>query len=248
MKHCEGNLNKAKIYYTQAIHDYIKSAFHRDAYDDFLTMTFDEVIERSTKLHALAVKNLLKAQKIQPSQIDVIGYHGQTLFHNPSKKISIIVGNGQQLADELGIMVVNDFRSRDIEAGGQGAPFAPLYHYALAVRDNKLPIAVVNCGGISNISLILNRQEENVLGFDTGPGNALTDRLVRQRTQGKENMDKDGQYGKGGRVDKTVLALLSEKAILKSGQNYLEQIPPKSLDYNDRTLIPELDVPSLEDP
>lgn len=229
VKKCEGNLEKAKNYYTDS------------------EMSFDEVIEHSTKLHAIAVKNLLHATKIKASQIDVIGYHGQTLFHNPAKKNSIIVGNGQALANDLGIKVVNDFRSRDIAAGGQGAPFAPLYHYALAVRDNQLPIAVVNCGGISNISLILDKNEENVIGFDTGPGNALIDRLVRQRTQGKENMDTDGQYGKRGRVDNSILRLLFEKAIIKSEKNYLLQPPPKSLDYNDMTLIPELDNLSLED-
>ncbi|HXH54204.1 MAG TPA: anhydro-N-acetylmuramic acid kinase, partial [Gammaproteobacteria bacterium] len=231
VKKYKGNLEQAKIYYTEAIQDYIKEAFNIAADTDVkahiaqiisdlflylygktgknqshLNIPLDHVIEHSTKLHGIAVKNLLKAQKINASQIDVVGYHGQTLFHNPTQKISIVVGNGQQLADELGITVVNDFRSRDIEAGGCGAPFAPLYHYALAVRDNKLPIAVVNCGGISNISLILNDNEENVLGFDTGPGNALIDGLVRQRTQGKKNMDTDGQYGKQGRVDKAVLA------------------------------------------
>ncbi|HEV2524067.1 MAG TPA: anhydro-N-acetylmuramic acid kinase, partial [Gammaproteobacteria bacterium] len=265
VKKYEGNLAQAKVYYTEAIHDYIKEAFNIAADIEDLSLylygqngkngqnnpnvkiTFEHIIEHSTKLHGIAVKNLLKAQKINASDVDVVGYHGQTLFHNPARKISIVVGNGQQLADELGITVVNDFRSRDIEAGGCGAPFAPLYHYALAVRDNKLPIAVVNCGGISNISLILNKNEEGVIGFDTGPGNALIDRLVRQRTQGKENMDTDGRYGKQGRVDKAILALLSEKAIIKSDQNYLLQMPPKSLDYNDMALIPELESLSLED-
>lgn len=247
VKECRGNLAEARIYYAEVVDNYLKKAYIIDGHKNHSVMSFDEVIEHSTKLHAIAVKNLLKAQKIEPHQIDVVGYHGQTLFHNPAQKISVIVGDGQQLANDLGIKVVNDFRSRDIEAGGQGAPFAPLYHYALAVRDNKLPIAVVNCGGISNISLILNNDEESIIGFDTGPGNALIDRLVRRRTEGRENMDKDGQYGKQGRVDPKILALLSEKAIIKSGRNYLQQIPPKSLDYNDMTLIPELDALSLED-
>ncbi len=247
VKECQGNLAEAKIYYEEVSANYLKKAYFIYGHNNHSVMSFDEVIEHSTKLHAIAVKSLLKAQKIEPHQIDVIGYHGQTLFHNPAKKISVIVGDGQQLANDLGIQVVNDFRSRDIEAGGQGAPFAPLYHYALAIRDNQFPIAVVNCGGISNISLILNNDEESVIGFDTGPGNALIDRLVRRRTDGQENMDKDGQYGRQGRVDSKVLALLSEKAIVKSGQNYLQKSPPKSLDYNDMKLIPELDALSLED-
>ena len=269
VKKYEGNVEKAKIYYTEAIYAYIKAAFNipentktaihieqtilglsrylEGTNSPQLNITFDRIVEHATTLHARAVKKLLKAQKIKASQVDIIGYHGQTLFHNPARKISIVVGNGQPLAQELGITVVNDFRSRDIEAGGCGAPFAPLYHYALALRDNRVPIAIVNCGGISNISLILNGHEEDVLGFDTGPGNALIDRLVRLRTQGQENMDTDGQYGKQGRVDKTVLAQLFEKAIFKFDQNYLLKIPPKSLDYNDMVLIPELESLSLSD-
>jgi anhydro-N-acetylmuramic acid kinase len=246
VRKCEGDLEKAKTYYPKAIKDYLKQELN-SLESNIDSISLDDVIEHSTELHSIAVKKLLNEQKIHANKIDVVGYHGQTLFHHPARKISIVVGNGQQLADDLGITVVNDFRSQDIAAGGQGAPFAPLYHFALALRDNKIPIAVVNCGGIANISLILNKNEEAVMGFDTGPGNALIDRLVRQRTQGKENMDLDGQYGKKGRVAQAVLLALRDKALIKSNQNYLLQIPPKSLDYNDMLLIPELDALSLED-
>lgn len=246
VKYCHGDLEKAKRYYPEAINDYLKKELNI-AESKIDSITLEDVIQHSTELHQIAIKKLLEAQKFDASQVDVVGYHGQTLFHNPHQKISIIVGNAQRLADALGITVVSDFRAADIAAGGQGAPFAPLYHYALAVRDNKVPIAVVNCGGIANISLILNKNEESVIGFDTGPGNALIDRLVRQRTQGKENMDVDGRYGKKGRVDQGVLLALKDKALIKSNQNYLLQIPPKSLDYNDLLLIPELDTLSLED-
>lgn len=198
VRKCDGNLEQAKKIYSQAVKDYLKNELNivENSDSNAEPISLDDVIQHSTELHGIAVKKLLDEKKLSAKDIDVIGYHGQTLFHNPDRKISIIVGNGDQLAEELGITVVNDFRSNDIAAGGQGAPFAPLYHYALAVRDNKVPVAVVNCGGIANISLILDKNEEHVIGFDTGPGNALIDRLVRQRTQGKEDMDTDGQYGK----------------------------------------------------
>jgi anhydro-N-acetylmuramic acid kinase len=88
---------------------------------------------------------------------------------------------------------------------------------------------------------------QDLFGFDTGPGNALLDQLVKQRTQGQEHFDRDGQYGKQGHVDKTVLAALYEQTITKSNQNYFLKSPPKSLDYGDLKLIPALDRLSLPD-
>jgi len=210
-------------------------------------ITLDDVIQHSTQLHAEAVRQLLASTQYQREDIDVVGYHGQAMYHQPDQGISIIVGDGQALADLVGITVVNDFRSRDIAAGGQGAPFAPVYHQALAIRDNKIPAAVVNCGGIANITVMSDSHLENLIGFDTGPGNGLIDQLVRQRTAGKENIDQDGRYGKQGRVHEGVLAALYRKSIIKNGGNYYEQTPPKSLDFGDLHLIDELDALSLED-
>lgn len=210
-------------------------------------ITLSSVIEHSTYLHGRAIKNLLLKTGYQAENVDVIGYHGQTLFHRPLDKISVIVGDGQLLANLLGITVVNDFRSRDIEAGGQGAPLAPLYHHALAIRDQKIPVAVVNCGGIANITLINSDNELDLIAFDTGPGNGLIDRLVSQRTQGREHMDTDGRYGRQGRVHNRVLTALYAKSIIKDNQNYFSDMPPKSLDIHDMTLIPELNALSLPD-
>ena len=210
-------------------------------------ITLDDVIQHSTELHIEAVKKLLSKTGYDAKQIDVIGYHGQALFHRPSIKKSIIVGNGQYMADVLGVTVVNDFRSRDVAAGGMGAPFAPLYHHALAIRDNLFPVAVVNCGGIANITFINDADERNLIGFDTGPGNGLIDRLIRQRSQGKESMDTDGRYGKRGQVNNDVLKALHEKALIKDGSNYFFTRPPKSLDIGDMQLISELDALSTED-
>ncbi|MBN9288354.1 MAG: hypothetical protein BGO43_15030 [Gammaproteobacteria bacterium 39-13] len=262
VRKCNGLLEATRASYLQAIQDYLKNELHFQEnqieskinelaiylYGDTSKLpAFDEVILRSTQLHETVVRKLLAETGYRAQEIDVIGYHGQTLFHRPSEKISIVVGNGQQLADALGITVVNDFRRRDVASGGQGAPFAPIYHQALAIRDNKIPVAVVNCGGISNITLINSANELDLIGFDTGPGNGLIDRLMRRRTQGKENMDKDGKYGRKGKVNSHVLEALYEKSIIKDGKNYFSTKPPKSLDYGDMILIPELDALSLED-
>lgn len=206
-----------------------------------------QIIDHSTDLHALAVNQLLTEKKLKPEQIDVVGYHGQAMFHQPNRKISVIVGSGLALANKIGITVINDFRRADIMAGGQGAPFAPLFHQALAVKSNLTPLAVVNCGGISNVTFVHGQREYDVMGFDTGPGNGLIDTLVRLRTHGLERMDKDGKYGRRGKISPPVLNALYEKAILKDGKNYLRLPPPKSLDYGDLILIPELLSLTLED-
>lgn len=212
---------------------------------DFLHLK--TLIQHSTQLHAEVVRNLLKQTGLDRKKIDVIGYHGQTLYHQPSMKRSVIVGEGQALADELGITVVYDFRAQDVAAGGQGAPFAPLYHRALALRDGHIPAAIVNCGGIANITLIQNKEENDLIAFDTGPGNGLIDRLVKQRTKGLEQMDQDGRYGRQGKICDSTLQALFDKSVLKNGKNYLLQAPPKALDIGDLKLIAELDLLSLED-
>jgi anhydro-N-acetylmuramic acid kinase len=122
-----------------------------------------------------------------------------------------------------------------------------LYHQAPAKRDNLIPLAVVNCGGIANITLIKNGEPESLVAFDTGPANGLIDRFIKQQTQGKECMDTDGKYGLQGMVNDEVLKLLFAEAIRKEGKNYFEMIPPKSLDINDMQLIPALHNLSLYD-
>jgi anhydro-N-acetylmuramic acid kinase len=180
-------------------------------------------------------------------QINVIGYHGQTVFHSPAKKVTIQLGDGALLANLTGIPVINDFRTQDILSGGQGAPFAPLYHQALAIRDKHLPLAVVNCGGIANVTIIQGPLAEQTVGFDTGPGNGLIDRMVKSRTQGKECMDENAVYGIKGHVHEDVLQALYARSIILQDQNFFDLPAPKSLDINDLQLIPDLETLSLED-
>jgi anhydro-N-acetylmuramic acid kinase len=262
VRQCVGDLTQAKTCYAQMLAGYLINELKIENISETLaqlssylygvenakrSVTLDDVIEHSTRLHHEAVIKLLKKTGYKAKQIDVIGYHGQTMFHRPSIRVSVAVGNSQSLADKLGITVVSQFRNRDVAAGGEGAPFAPLYHQALAIRDKKVPVAIVNCGGIANITIISSASAADLIAFDTGPGNGLIDRLVKQRTQGKETMDTDGKYGKRGVVNEKMLASLYEKSILKDGKNYFLESPPKSLDIGDMTLIPELALLSLAD-
>lgn len=252
VRQCDGDLAKVKSGFINWIHLYcnthrIEASTILSYFPQSSSIRYDDITRHSTLLHIDVIRQLLQKAKRCAEEIDVVGYHGQTLFHQPQTKCSIMMGDPQYMADQLGIQVIYDFRRNDINAGGQGAPFAPLYHQALAVRDNRLPLAVVNCGGISNITLINSAEEIDVIGFDTGPGNALIDSLVRSRTNGLQQMDLNGEYGSRGRVNECVMQALYEKAIIRDSQNYFSQCPPKSLDYGDMRLISELEALSIED-
>lgn len=211
-------------------------------------LSFNNLIFYSTALHETAIKTLLAKQTLSASQIDVIGYHGQTLLHRPADHLTIQIGDGNYLAQQLGITVVNDFRRNDVAHGGQGAPFAPLYHQALAIRDQLLPCAIVNCGGIANITVVNGPAPADLLSFDIGPGNGLIDRLVKQRTNGKLQMDYNGQFGAQGKVNLSVLTELKNHALVDGkGNNFLLLPPPKSLDIADFKLTPALNELGLED-
>lgn len=191
----------------------------------------EKTIQKSTNYHADAVHKLIKKAGISSKDVDLIGYHGQSLYHNPRQKISIQIGDGQLLSNLSSIPVVNDFRIQDVLNGGQGAPLAPIYHRALVIKNNLLPAAFVNCGGIANISIILGEQEDDVIGYDTGPGNALIDRYIRIKTNNTEFMDKDGQYGRKGNICDEVFTELTS-----SFSSYLTMSYPKSLDPSDLVL------------
>ncbi len=187
-----------------------------------------------TIAHEKVVRLLLEEAKLQPGDIDVIGFHGQTILHDPARKITKQIGDGKLLSQLTGINVVNDFRSADIAAGGQGAPLVPLYHNAL-FKFIKKPLAVLNIGGVANITY-LGKKENDILAFDTGPGNALIDDWVLRNT-GKY-FDEFGQLAATGEVHRRILeGLLAHP--------YFNKRPPKSLDRNSfssrpiETLSPE---------
>lgn len=171
-----------------------------------------------TVAHAAAVHKLLKKAGHVPAQIDMIGFHGQTIFHDPANRFTWQIGDGKLLARATGIAVVNDFRSADVAEGGQGAPLMPLYHQAL-ISDLPKPVAILNIGGVSNITYF--GTDDEVIAFDTGPGNALINDWVK-RYAGID-YDEGGQIARSGQVNKMVL----QKFLAHS---YFIQKPPKSLD------------------
>ncbi|MEE8351891.1 MAG: anhydro-N-acetylmuramic acid kinase [Rhodospirillales bacterium] len=171
-----------------------------------------------THHHASAVHRLLAENGLNAGEIDVIGFHGHTVLHQPDLGLTCQIGNGGLLAQETGIPVINDFRSQDIACGGEGAPLAPVFHAALA-HDLEKPLAVLNIGGVANVTWI--SPDGGLIAFDTGPGNALIDDWVRKK-QG-QRMDKNGQLAHAGVVDEEALSRLLDHP-------FFSEPYPKSLD------------------
>ena len=187
----------------------------------------DDFEQELTQLHIEAVNQIISSYDLD--EITAIGFHGQTVYHNPQEKLTIQLGDGELMANKTGIKVICDFRSNDVLNGGQGAPLAPIYHMALAQNSNLIPTAVINCGGISNITIIKDNIEDNLIAFDTGPGNILLDRYIRTQTNNQEFMDKDAKYASKGVVNNDILDLLFQKSIIQNGENYFDIKYPKSL-------------------
>ena len=146
-----------------------------------------------TLCHAAAVKSFLVRNGLRPSDIDLVGFHGQTVLHRPDDALTVQIGDGALLADEIGIDVVYDMRANDMMFRGQGAPLIPIYHAALAANLPKTcqaPVVFVNIGGISNLTFI--GREGALSAFDSGPGNMLIDQWVEAHG--------GGAYDKGGRI------------------------------------------------
>ena len=177
-----------------------------------------EVGRELTLRHAQAVRDLLAQAGMAAHEVAVVGFHGHTVLHEPQVGRTWQIGDGALLAAETGVDVVADFRGNDMAAGGQGAPFAPLYHAARATGLDK-PMAVLNLGGVGNLTWL--GGDEEVLAFDTGPGNALIDDWVARHT-GKA-WDEGGAMARAGTVDETALAALMSHP-------YFQLPPPKSLD------------------
>jgi anhydro-N-acetylmuramic acid kinase len=179
-----------------------------------------------TRRHAEAVEQLLQKAGMRPKEVEVIGFHGQTLYHAPKQQICWQMGDGNLLAELTGINVVADFRRRDIAAGGQGAPLVPLYHQALALELEK-PLAVVNIGGIGNVTYLSSRSEEPPLAFDTGPGNVLLNEWMYHHAG--MPVDTNGQTAARGKVYENLLEVMLEHP-------YFAARPPKSLDRHSFSL------------
>jgi len=165
------------------------------------------------ELAASGINALLIQQQLKPDAIRAIGSHGQTIRHEPSRGFTVQIGNPALLTELTGITVVSDFRSRDVAAGGQGAPLVPAFHEAL-FEERTGNQAVLNVGGFSNLSLI--EANKPVAGFDCGPGNVLMDAWIHQ--QRGEHYDRNGDWAKTGSVEPALLeALLSDAFFVTKG-------------------------------
>lgn len=194
-----------------------------------------------TMAHLPIIERLLDNCGYTYADIDVIGFHGQTTHHDPDKGLTIQLGDGELLAQKTGVDVVYDLRKADMKNGGQGAPFLPVYHRALAMQCGvDFPVVVANIGGVGNITWMnheLDDQAHAMIAFDTGPGNALMDDFIQSQTGA--TYDDGGEIAATGKADEgRVQEFLSLP--------YFAEPYPKSLDRND---FPSVDVSdlSLED-
>ncbi len=177
----------------------------------------NEVEKELTLRHVDAVNQLLKKLEKRANEIDYLGFHGQTIAHDISKKYTKQIGDIELLAKETGIKTVGDFRSADVAAGGQGAPLVPIFLKALAP---KKPILFLNIGGVANITYV---SENELIGFDTGAGNALINDYMM--TNFGKSFDEEGKIASSGKVNEVML----EESFKNS---FFAKAFPKSLDRN----------------
>ena len=155
------------------------------------------IAEQITDYHANAANEM-----IHKHDIDLIGFHGQTIYHNSDQKISKQIGSGEKLSKITKKTVICNFRENDLNNGGEGAPLAPIFH-KLLVKQNKIkiPVSIINIGGISNITSINNNFA--MYSRDIGPGNCLIDKWIRLKS--KEKYDEKGSIPRSGTIDKFIL-------------------------------------------
>src|SRR6266516_4177786 len=176
-----------------------------------------------TIAHAEAVAAFTAQNRLSREDVDIVGFHGQTVLHRPAQKMTVQIGDAAALAKAIHIPVMHDFRAADVAAGGQGAPFVPVYHRALAQSlEREGPMVVVNIGGVSNITYI--DGTDTLIACDTGPGNALLDDYM-YRTTGQA-LDCEGRMAAQGVADEAWVARALEHP-------FFARPPPKSLDRHD---------------
>lgn len=188
----------------------------------------DSIARELTERHAAAVAALLAEAGVEAASVDFIGFHGQTIAHRPDRRWTWQIGDGALLARLTGITTVSDFRAVDVAAGGHGAPLAPAYHRALVAGLGPEPVAVLNLGGVGNITWFAGGAQRDAAGgwgsFDTGPGNALIDDWVRAGTGASH--DAGGALASSGTVHEQVVDAMLDL-------DWFDLPGPKSLDRAD---------------
>jgi anhydro-N-acetylmuramic acid kinase len=154
-----------------------------------------------TLFHA---KVVIKILKTFGNEVDLVSFHGQTIYHNSSEKISKQIGDGKLLSQLIKKTVIYDFRQNDIKNGGEGAPLTPIFHKLIVKQKNiQPPVCILNIGGISNITAISKTNDDNFSSRDLGPGNCLIDEWIRKNT--KYKFDNNGEIAKKGNTNKLIL-------------------------------------------
>lgn len=206
-------------------------------FGEAITLPYDEEIRRRLRVsayghgdvsiamrdmtlaHVDTVHALLYKANLLPEDVDLIGFHGQSIDHRPAHGITLQIGDPSLLAEKTGIDVVSDFRRRDVAAGGQGAPLVPLYHAAL-VSEMPKPVAILNIGGIANVTWV---GQDGILAYDTGPGNVLLNEWMGKRTG--IHIDTNGTMAQSGQIQNEVIETYLQDP-------FFNKKPPKSIDRN----------------
>lgn len=199
-----------------------------------------------TDHHIEVIKDFMKDFDLSADDIDLIGFHGQTIYHNPLEKKTWQIGDAQKMANHLGIDVVGDFRIQDVEAGGQGAPLVPIFHLALASQlQCQVPVCMVNVGGVANLTYMPTDHPEDIIAFDTGPGNALLDDWCLRYFQ--KAYDENGSISKKGKCNQAIIDDILSDAFFQSPapksldrlhfHHYLERLKELSADDGAATLL-----------
>jgi anhydro-N-acetylmuramic acid kinase len=200
-----------------------------------LILTIDDLKLHANRINELEREITLFHSKIvneislkYKDEIDFVGFHGQTIFHNPDQKISKQLGDGKLMSQLVKKKVFYDFRQEDIANKGEGAPLAPIFHNLLSKNiyekySINFPVCFLNIGGISNITKIIKKDEkleENLEAFDSGPGNCMIDEWVRKNS--KNNFDKNGLIAKSGKIDQLILNQVIDNFELNSFDKSLD--------------------------
>ena len=198
-----------------------------------LSKKIQPIEKEITLFHANVVNEIVKESK---SNIDFVGFHGQTIFHNAKEKISKQLGDGKLLSKLTQKTIIYDFRQNDLKNGGHGAPLTPIFHKLLKTKFKIKEVTFVNIGGIVNTTTLWNN--DNMSGTDIGPGMCLIDRWVRQKL--KKNYDENGIIAKSGKVNKIALDQLLENFYEK--ENISSTGPIQSFDtkYFDFSFVKDL--------
>ena len=180
---------------------YIRNKLNSSRDLEINSLILNELERKITLFHVTVCSKIISGYS---SDIDLIGFHGQTIFHNAKEKISRQLGDANLLSGLLKKKVIYNFRENDLINGGQGAPLAPIFHQLLVNQNQiNLPACILNIGGIANITIISSKDFNNLESYDIGPGNCLLDEWTRRNT--KERFDKNGELAKTGKTDEVIL-------------------------------------------